>query len=1100
TGRVQAYNFSGGLVGNNDGTISACYATGRVQNGGGLAGRNSGTISVSYSTGQVTSLSLPADALVYQHHGIIDFSYFDSRTTLWFFTSQRSVHEKTTEQLQEPTGYTGLYQLWNVDLDGDNSPDDPWHFGTTSQYPVLKADLDGSGGATWQEFGYQIREGPTLSATTALRGGETQVDLSWTSVNTGHWNPAPSVTYTLRRDTYAFYQLRNIAEGLNALSYTDTVAPSYRDFNSNRYAYQVAAVVSGGEATHSVPTFLQPDTQAPSVREIRLSGGPVGTAYAEGDEIRVTVSFSENLTVTGEPRLTLELGGGQRTAIVKSRSGLFSLNFYYTVASGDMDTNGVSVPAGRIDLSGGTIEDEAGNPALLDYPGVEPSLSHKVDGVKPMLLGAAVNQVLLVLTYDEGLGSSAPDKDDFTVEVGGVERSVSSVAVNGGVVELTLETAVGSGDTGITVSYSQGSNPIQDLVGNQADDLNDQSVDNTTGASNTAPEVTSSADFTTSENGTERWRLTATDSDDGDEVTGWAISGGVDRSRFWIEEVTGDFGFSQPPDYETPLDQASPAGDNEYVVMVRVTSGAGSRAMTAQQEIRVTVEDEDEPPGVPQTPFISERTLDGLKVEWTAPDSRGSGISGYVVQYRKADSGSFTEVQAGTGLSWTLTGLEEDTIYAVQVQATNHEGSGPWSESVRGRTDAPLTVEIASLEASPVDGPFTLRIVFSETVTGFDSNDIQIQVETDCRDSRNNPLYCIPGRGALRYPDGAGAFSGPTFGLTLTPRTDEVAGNYTLGIRIPAGSVQTSGGDHSNREATLQMRVLTPGATAPEPISSLDLKASPGTRSVKLSWSLPSDNGGSAIVRYEYRYAAVGEGLGLWKSAGAEALGVTVGNLAGGREHVFEVRAVNGLGKGPIETVMATPLAGGGFGGGGGGGGGLLFPPEAPTALKATAGDGVVRLEWSPPENDGGSPIRRYEYHLREGRGEFSEWIPIPDSAVDEVNAAGFTIGDLLNGTVYAFELRAVNAAGNGRVSEAVEVTMPLDPAYGSNFRAEDLEGVELVLEAFLLEGSSRDRQLRFGKGLRFEEDELDGEGEVTATEMGSYGYRYTSRTTGDLG
>ena len=35
------------------------------------------------------------------------------------------------------------------------------------------------------------------------------------------------------------------------------------------------------------------------------------------------------------------------------------------------------------------------------------------------------------------------------------------------------------------------------------------------------------------------------------------------------------------------------------------------------------------------------------------------------------------------------------------------------------------------------------------------------------------------------------------------------------------------------------------------------------------------------------------------------------------------------------------------------------------------------------------------------------------------------------------------------------------------------------------------------GCGLR--RDELDGEGEVTETRMGSYGYRYTSRTTGEL-
>ena len=78
----------------------------------------------------------------------------------------------------------------------------------------------------------------------------------------------------------------------------------------------------------------------------------------------------------------------------------------------------------------------------------------------------------------------------------------------------------------------------------------------------------------------------------------------------------------------------------------------------------------------------------------------------------------------------------------------------------------------------------------------------------------------------------------------------------------------------------------------------------------------------------------------------------------------------------------------------------------------ALPGDGAVRLEWSPPASDGGSPILRYEYRLKEGRGEFGEWTPIPDSAPDEVNASGFTVMELGNGTVHVFELRAVNAAG----------------------------------------------------------------------------------------
>ena len=227
--------------------------------------------------------------------------------------------------------------------------------------------------------------------------------------------------------------------------------------------------------------------------------------------------------------------------------------------------------------------------------------------------------------------------------------------------------------------------------------------------------------------------------------------------------------------------------------------------------------------------------------------------------------------------------------------------------------------------------------------------------------------------------------------------------------------------------------------------------------------------------------------------------GVTVGNLINGREYVFEVRAVNGLGKGGVETVTATPeqqvtpppSPGGG-------GGALLFPPEAPAGLSAMPGDGAVRLEWSPPASDGGTPVLRYEYRLKEGRGEFGEWTPIPDSAPDEVNASGFTVMELGDGTVHVFEVRAVNAAGAGQVSEAVEVRMPLDPAWWSNFRAEDLEGAQLRLEVFL-SGESGDRELRFGEELRFEEDELDGDGEVTATRTGGYGYRYTSRTTGRL-
>ena len=45
---------------------------------------------------------------------------------------------KTTAELQTPTGYTGIYATWNSNLDGQTGNDDPWDFGASNDYPVLK--------------------------------------------------------------------------------------------------------------------------------------------------------------------------------------------------------------------------------------------------------------------------------------------------------------------------------------------------------------------------------------------------------------------------------------------------------------------------------------------------------------------------------------------------------------------------------------------------------------------------------------------------------------------------------------------------------------------------------------------------------------------------------------------------------------------------------------------------------------------------------------------------------------------------------------------------------------------------------------------------
>ena len=182
-------NITGGqhvgvLVGRNDGTIVACYTTGRVagtaafgQGIGGLAARSEsgGTISTSYSTVSVSGTE-GVGGLVSRVHNTsiinsyatgpvrgtsnvggfigslsgstssISNSYWDTETSgqsraigvIINPSLTADVTGQTTADLISITGYTGIYGSWNIDLNGQPGNDEPWTFGTVNQYPVLK--------------------------------------------------------------------------------------------------------------------------------------------------------------------------------------------------------------------------------------------------------------------------------------------------------------------------------------------------------------------------------------------------------------------------------------------------------------------------------------------------------------------------------------------------------------------------------------------------------------------------------------------------------------------------------------------------------------------------------------------------------------------------------------------------------------------------------------------------------------------------------------------------------------------------------------------------------------------------------------------------
>ena len=241
--RVTGGSSAGGLVGDNRGTLDGTYASGDVAGEGsvgGLVGYNPSHVRVvaSYATGRVRGVE-NVGGLVGSGEGEVIAGYWDA-TVSGQATSVRGT-ARTTSELQAPTGYTGIYERWAEDGRGERS--DRWDFGTTDQYPALRYSEGTASLGSWEELGHQLRSGPTLTATVA--GGS--VALRWTAVDTSAWSPAPEATYSVTRDDGTAVTV--IAEGLSALTATDAAVPPH----GGGHTYQVVAGVHGGQAVRSAP-------------------------------------------------------------------------------------------------------------------------------------------------------------------------------------------------------------------------------------------------------------------------------------------------------------------------------------------------------------------------------------------------------------------------------------------------------------------------------------------------------------------------------------------------------------------------------------------------------------------------------------------------------------------------------------------------------------------------------------------------------------------------------------------------------------------------------------------------------------------------------
>jgi len=122
--------------------------------------------------------------------------------------------------------------------------------------------------------------------------------------------------------------------------------------------------------------------------------------YGPSSLISIDVVFSESVTVSGTPTLTLNSGG---TATYFSGSGTNTLTFTYIVASGDNSADLDYTNTTALSLNGGAIKDGVNNDAVLILP--TPGGANSLAGNKNLIIDTTAPTVTVLTnqTFNEGI-------------------------------------------------------------------------------------------------------------------------------------------------------------------------------------------------------------------------------------------------------------------------------------------------------------------------------------------------------------------------------------------------------------------------------------------------------------------------------------------------------------------------------------------------------------------------------------------------------------------------------------------------------------------------------------------------------------------------
>ena len=160
------------------------------------------------------------------------------------------------------------------------------------------------------------------------------------------------------------------------------------------------------------------------------------------------------MRVSGQPVVTLDIGGEPRQAVYDSGTGSDTLLFAYPVVEGDLDEDGIAIPADALTTptGSGIVTEAGGRTVQLGHDAVAADGDRLVEGVRPRATAAEAAGPRVTVTWSERLcEASVPAGDGgFRVKIGSADGPAVD-AVAGATTVLTLASAIADGTQDATL-------------------------------------------------------------------------------------------------------------------------------------------------------------------------------------------------------------------------------------------------------------------------------------------------------------------------------------------------------------------------------------------------------------------------------------------------------------------------------------------------------------------------------------------------------------------------------------------------------------------------------------------------------------------------